>query len=77
MKRTIGYTGDDLVGIGRAVNKITKRLKAFEADSGSDIEDYIADLRVDVLFEDEIVGYVAFEDGWLGFFPAAVRTDPK
>lgn len=72
-KRTIAYTGDDLIEIGKVVKRITKRLKAFEAWSQSDIEDNIKDIRIDVMYEDESVGYVGFEDGWLGFFPLSIR----
>lgn len=72
-KRLIAYTGDDLIGIAKAVKRITRRLGAFEAYSGSDIEDNISDMRIDVLYEGEVVGYVGFEDGWLGFFPLDVK----
>lgn len=72
-KRTIAYTGDDLIEIGKIVKRITKRLKAFEAYSASDIESNIKDMRIDVMYEDESVGYIGFEDGWLGFFPLTVR----
>lgn len=76
-KRTIAYTGDDLIAIGRVVNRITKRLRAFEAYSESDIENNIRDMRVDVMFEDEVVGHVGFEDGWLGFFPLDITANEE
>lgn len=68
-RRSIAYTGDDLIQIGRTVNKITRRLKAFEAYSGSDVEDKIYNLNVEVTLDEDVVGYVGFEDGWLGFRP--------
>lgn len=74
-KRTIAYTGDDLIEIGKIVKRITKRLRAFEAYSESDIENNIKDMRIDVLHDDESVGYVGFEDGWLGFFPLSIREE--
>ena len=74
-KRTIAYTGDDLIAIGRVVNRIVRRLKAFEAYSDSDIENNIQDMRVDVLYDDAYVGYVGFEDGWLGFFPINLKGE--
>lgn len=76
-KRTIAYTGDDLVQIGRIVNRITKRLKAFEGYSDSNIEDNVDNLYIDVVFEGEVVGYVAYEDGWIGYFPNLVREVTK
>jgi hypothetical protein len=75
--RTIAYTGDDLIEIGKVIKRITKRLKAFQAYSESDIENNIQDMRVDVLFEDEVVGHVGFEDGWLGFFPRDITTSEE
>jgi len=72
-QRTIAYTGDDLIEIGRSVNKITRRLKAFEAYSGSDIEDKVDNLSIQVLLDNEAVGELVYEDGWIGFLPYPVR----
>lgn len=71
-KRTIAYTGDDLIEIGKIVKRITKRLKAFESYSDSDIEANVDNLKVDVLLDGEVVGHLAYEDGWIGFFPRKV-----
>lgn len=76
-KRPFPYTGDDLIALGRIVNKMTKRLKAFEADSGSDVEEFVQDLRVEVVYDEFSAGYIGFEDGWLGFFPRPVRDNEE
>lgn len=78
--RDIPYTGDDLIALGRAVNKITKRLRVFEGYSGSDVENLIRDLEVTVTmppdFDDSgaVVGEIRFFDGWLGFYPKAFEA---
>lgn len=77
--RQVGYTGDDLITIGRIVNKITRRLKAFDLDSGSDVEDYVDNLSVDVLLEGEHVGVVKYDNfgGFLSFFPHDIEEENK
>lgn len=72
-RRTIAYTGDDLIEIGRTVKRISRRLKAFESYSGSDIEDSVDNLSIDVLLDGEVVGALVYEDGWIGFAPYPVR----
>lgn len=71
-KRSVPYTGDDLIGIGKAVKRIEKRLKAFETYSGSEVENDVYDLSTIVSYEGEIVGTVTFYDGWFGFYPDEV-----
>lgn len=77
----IPYTGDELIALGRAVNRLTKRLKWTQPEyiTGVDSPDetLVYDLTVEVKLpeewgRDEPVGQLRYYDGWLGFYPYEV-----
>lgn len=70
------YTGYDLKEIGKLVEKITRKLKWAEVDSGDPLEPFVTSLVIEVGHPEDSgtkVGEIRFvDDGWLGFFPEAV-----
>ena len=81
MARDFPYTGSDLKEIGKAVERLQRKLRWVEVGSGDPLEPYVADIVVKVAVptvnEHFEVGELRFEDGWLGFFPYAVGADDE
>jgi hypothetical protein len=83
MPTGLPLTGDELIALGRAVNRITKRLKWTQAEWVTGVpsqdEQTVHDLTVEVQLpeawgrEGETLGEIRFHEGWLGFYPYQIE----
>lgn len=79
MARDFPYTGWDLKEIGKVVERLQRKLRWTEVGSGDPLEPTVYSLVIQVTVpsvnDDEPVGELRFEDGWLGFFPYKIGED--